>query len=65
MAIDWANDQVQMNTVQLEHWFNKIQLLTGEFTEISFKHIYRKLNDLTDSFSKLAIDPIDSLILFY
>ena len=47
----------------LENWMGNVRKLVYEFSHITFKHIYRELNDEADRLSKKGIGELDGNII--
>ena len=64
VLIECINGNYNIQALVLKKWYERVQLLKIFFTQISFTHVSRYFNVMTDSLSKKAIN-IKSGYLFF
>ena len=52
VIIDWALNVNNINILHLSAWLKNTRLLISNLKDISFSHVFREHNQLTDSLSK-------------
>ena len=61
---DCVRGVTALHSLLLENWMGDVRKLISKFSHITFKHIFRELNDETDRLSKKGIDELDGNISF-
>ena len=61
---DWVRAVTGLHSLLLGNWMGDVRKLISKFSHITFKHIFRELNDETDRLSKKGIDELDGTISF-
>ena len=54
VIIDWTLNVNNINILHLSAWFKNTRLLISNLKDISFSHVFRQFNKLSDSLSKRA-----------
>jgi hypothetical protein len=49
VAIDWINDNSNLNLLYLNNWKEQIRSLKANFDGINFIHVHRAFNTVADS----------------
>ena len=61
---DCVRGVTTLHSLLLENWMGDVRKLISKSSHITFKHIFRELNDETDRLSKKGIDELDGNISF-
>jgi hypothetical protein len=65
LVIDWANQKATVSDVRLEPLLRDIKLSMQSFEWLSFNHIFRELNEKSNSLSKEALSLLVGALGFY
>ena len=64
MIIWWDKGETNFQALILEHCMENVRMLISSFTNMTFHHIYHKINTEVDSLSKTGIGVMDCCIHF-
>jgi ribonuclease HI len=65
VIIDWLNDKGNLYAINIEGWKRKTKVLTTNFQEISFHHIFREFNKEAYRLSKQALLELKGRLTYF
>ena len=55
VIVEWFKGTIQLESILLTYWMDRIMQLKGQFLEINIQHVYREINFDADHLSKKAL----------
>ena len=55
VIVEWFKGSINLESILLTYWMDRIMQLKGQFLEINIQHVYREINTDADLLSKKAL----------
>jgi len=65
VIIEWLSHKGNLHAIDIKGWKHRTKLLTTNFQEISFRHIFRDFNKEGDQLSKQALLDLKRRLTYY